>query len=82
MLKRQVGVLSRLKIKKIITAPGDLSPKLYSGSFKDFNAPSLSILQSPLQAQSYMTYKIYKNTAIIKFWRHTYLPFGQNVKLY
>jgi hypothetical protein len=30
--KRQLGVLDRLKIKKTITWPGDLSPKLYSGT--------------------------------------------------
>ena len=56
--------------------------KLYSGSFKGFTPQSLSILQSSLEVKSYVTHKIYQKTAIIKFWKHTYLPFGRIVQLY
>ena len=30
---------------------------------------------------SYVTYNIYKKTAIIKFWKHIYLPMECNVKV-
>ncbi len=48
--------------------------KLYSGSFVRFITQFLSILLRSLYVKPSVTYKTYKKTAIIEFWKHTHLP--------
>jgi hypothetical protein len=52
------------KIKKTITAPGDLSPKLYSGTFNHLATWLSDISQKPTPVKSHVTCKIYKRTAL------------------
>ena len=56
--------------------------KLYSGSFDRSTTQSQRILQSSLYVNSHVTHNTYKRTAIIKFWKHIYLPIKCNVRVY
>jgi len=50
-------MLGRQKIKLTITSPGDLSPKLYSGTLERFAASFPNTFQKSLQAASHVAYK-------------------------
>ena len=63
--ERQVGVLN----------------KLYSGTFDGKTTQFQRISQSALYLNSCVTHNTYKRTAIIKFWKHIYLPIKCNVRI-
>ena len=71
-----------------LTSPGGIpamkrdTSKLYTGSFDRLTARFQRILQSSLYMNSHVTHSTYERTAIIKFWKHIYLPMEYNVRNY
>jgi hypothetical protein len=71
-----------------LTPPGGIpamkrdTSKLYSGSFDRLTTQFQRILQSSLYVNSHVTHYTYKRTAMIKVWKHIYLPMECNVRIY
>jgi hypothetical protein len=77
--KRWLGVLGRQKIRETITAPGDLSPNIYSGTFKSFATVIPIVLPKSSQAILHVAQKT-SQKSVCKCWKTH--PTGFSIKHY